>query len=604
MHIRILIALSLFAACGSVRAADPPQPAPASSRSPAGEGYVAVQPAPRFHRGVVKGPFGPPRKVSYQVINGHARFEGDIDLGPVDAQGNLISKPINTAVGVIDIAQVWPDCVVPFRFDASVSSDMMALMTSAMTTWSSATPCTFPAHTTEKDYVTFQTYKDTKSNGGGHSDIGHIGGEQGVHINEKETNPFVIVHEIGHTLGLFHEHTRHDRDQFVTIVWKNIDSTYSHDFEIDKDSQDIGVYNFTSVMHYPSTAFGSPKGATTILPNVSGVTIGQRSFLDPGDISGAMEVQGIYRYWTPFETMQSPPAAASPGVIGPFDSAYYFVPFFSGGRDVGQLCRRYFPWYPPEDCDTGAPPEPLRGIPAATVSPVAKGETAIFVRGLDTNSYLDYRRDYLTNKAGGAFHLKTARAGTNWLSDPASITLNLQRIIVFGLRGRVDHPGETVVALVYKDSADGSWTGPIELPPVSTGPMFEPAVISTRPGIWTLFVFDTTGTLWVTEGNESGTVVTPWKPVTKFSVASAGPKSGPSVTVTGVPNDQILLTINGRSNHLFYLGMDNSFTVTDDWHDIGGLLNSRPSVAAIGPGAFVLANIQGGIPLWWRWWKP
>lgn len=51
--------------------------------------------------------------------------------------------------------------------------------------------------------------------------VGCQGGEQPVYIS-KVCRAGNLCHEIMHALGLHHEHTRQDRDQYVTIEWDNI----------------------------------------------------------------------------------------------------------------------------------------------------------------------------------------------------------------------------------------------------------------------------------------------------------------------------------------------------------------------------------------------
>eukprot|EP01063_Lacrimia_lanifica_P001031 TRINITY_DN1048_c0_g1_i2.p1 TRINITY_DN1048_c0_g1~~TRINITY_DN1048_c0_g1_i2.p1 ORF type:complete len:1492 (+),score=527.54 TRINITY_DN1048_c0_g1_i2:95-4570(+) len=93
------------------------------------------------------------------------------------------------------------------------------------------------------------------------------------------------VHEIGHALGLNHEQTRNDRDEFVYINYGTLDSSVHQQFDKNQDGRDYGPYDYQSVVHYNAFSFSSRKTVRSI---VSPYPVGQYNGLSEGDISNIM----------------------------------------------------------------------------------------------------------------------------------------------------------------------------------------------------------------------------------------------------------------------------------------------------------------------------
>jgi hypothetical protein len=144
----------------------------------------------------------------------------------------------------------WPGGNVYYAFSNNVPAVKQQAFLDGMAEWAMFANLHFIPYTNEPNYVLIYEAAEAE---GGQSAVGMVGGEQYLQIGPTAWNRPTICHELGHTLGLVHEHQRSDRDNYVTLFTNNIATGDEGDFVLLTDSQNETPYDFLSIMHYSRT---------------------------------------------------------------------------------------------------------------------------------------------------------------------------------------------------------------------------------------------------------------------------------------------------------------------------------------------------------------
>ena len=217
------------------------------------------------------------RIVNYTVEDGQAIFEGDIILGHVDP---LPAAGVHSnSVGVAYSGYLWPkvDGVATVYYQINSGSGDQTNINAAITQFNSDFPGLIQWVQWNPEAPQSPTYVEINLNGGA---SGECEAEEGYQPTFPQPQPMggasnctvgTILHEMGHVIGLWHEHSRSDRNTFVSVDYNNVIKGSWSNFEILGDNaQNLTLYDYASVMEYPSFSFSRNGGPVieTIPPGI------------------------------------------------------------------------------------------------------------------------------------------------------------------------------------------------------------------------------------------------------------------------------------------------------------------------------------------------
>ncbi|KAJ4356952.1 hypothetical protein N0V95_002895 [Ascochyta clinopodiicola] len=226
------------------------------------------------------------RRLSYFVHGGMAITHGDVIYSSEDDLIRKVNAQKRSLSYFADEQDsLWPSARIEYKWQSEDAKGQgrQEAWDEATKRWTNMLPfIKFSENPTgEEQSEDIVTLVPTENTGACFSPIGKAQNSRSnqIMLDSDCGGAGTYTHELGHTLGLYHEHMRPDRDQYVTINCNNVmqsddgpnncgENCSGYGCNFQKFSEDradwSGPYDSLSLMHYSPTEFSSGNGPAIV----------------------------------------------------------------------------------------------------------------------------------------------------------------------------------------------------------------------------------------------------------------------------------------------------------------------------------------------------
>lgn len=253
----------------------------------------------------------------WQLRQGQRLVEGDISLGPLPRPGDIEPAGLGLAGSVGLWSPVGGVAQIPYAVTQGNAElpNAIARFNAEFTGVIQWVP-----RVAQADYVDFEFDLNDHS-GSGFSSLGRIGGRQ-VIGGSVDCNLATLLHEMGHATGLWHEHSRADREAHLSLDLHNAIGSLAPNLDVVPligGGQSLGLYDIASLMHYGPFTF-TKNGEPTLESIPPGMPIAELGDYSAGDIDAILR---LYQHAPSAVTVTSNPPGLQVIVDGVTRTAPY-----------------------------------------------------------------------------------------------------------------------------------------------------------------------------------------------------------------------------------------------------------------------------------------